>query len=123
MNQMNNIFSALAGAERVFEVMDMESEVDDGTVTLEEIHTDSGKNGFGLTELKKLPLRVRSFSTMLHSPMSPTKLFFTISTFMPSRVKKLHLSAQPAQAKLQLQTLSTAFMIFKRAQSPMMALI
>lgn len=36
MNQMNNIFSALAGAERVFEVMGMESEVDDGTVTLEE---------------------------------------------------------------------------------------
>lgn len=33
---MNNIFSALAGAERVFEVMGMESEVDDGTVTLEE---------------------------------------------------------------------------------------
>lgn len=36
MNQMNNIFSALAGTERVFEVMGMESEVDDGTVTLEE---------------------------------------------------------------------------------------
>ena len=35
-NQMNTIFSALAGAERVFEVMEMEPEVDDGTVTLEE---------------------------------------------------------------------------------------
>ncbi len=34
--QMNNIFSALAGAERVFEVMDIEPEVDDGLVTLEE---------------------------------------------------------------------------------------
>ncbi|MCD7722943.1 MAG: ABC transporter ATP-binding protein/permease [Clostridiales bacterium] len=32
-NQMNNIFSALAGAERVFEIMDMDSEIDDGTVT------------------------------------------------------------------------------------------
>ncbi len=32
-NQMNNIFSALAGAERVFEIMDMEGEVDEGTVT------------------------------------------------------------------------------------------
>lgn len=35
-NQMNNIFSALAGAERVFDVMDMEPEVDEGTVILEE---------------------------------------------------------------------------------------
>ncbi|MDE6658693.1 MAG: ABC transporter ATP-binding protein/permease [Eubacterium sp.] len=35
-NQMNTIFSALAGAERVFEVMEMEPEVDEGTVTLEE---------------------------------------------------------------------------------------
>ncbi len=34
--QMNNIFSALAGAERVFEVMDIEPEVDEGLVTLEE---------------------------------------------------------------------------------------
>lgn len=46
MNQMNNIFSALAGAERVFEVMDMESEVDDGTVTLEEIKTENGKKWY-----------------------------------------------------------------------------
>lgn len=35
-NQMNTIFSALAGAERVFEVMDMAPEVDEGTVTLEQ---------------------------------------------------------------------------------------
>lgn len=46
MNQMNNIFSALAGAERVFEIMDMESEVDEGTVTLEEIATENGKNWY-----------------------------------------------------------------------------
>lgn len=43
MNQMNNIFSALAGAERVFEVMDMESEIDEGTVTLVEENTVNGK--------------------------------------------------------------------------------
>lgn len=35
-NQMNTIFSALAGAERVFEVMEMEPEIDEGTVTLKE---------------------------------------------------------------------------------------
>lgn len=35
-NQMNTIFSALAGAERVFEIMDMAPEVDEGAVTLEQ---------------------------------------------------------------------------------------
>lgn len=35
-NQMNTVFSALAGAERVLEIMDMDPEVDEGTVTLEE---------------------------------------------------------------------------------------
>ena len=39
---MNNIFSALAGAERVFEIMDMDYEVDEGTVTLEET-VENGK--------------------------------------------------------------------------------
>ncbi len=43
MNQMNNIFSALAGAERVFEIMDMQSEVDEGTVTLEETEENGAK--------------------------------------------------------------------------------
>lgn len=43
MNQMTNIFSALAGAERVFAIMDMQSEIDNGTVSLEEIKTENGK--------------------------------------------------------------------------------
>ncbi len=38
--QMNTIFSALAGAERVFEIMDMEPEVDNGDVVLEEVEED-----------------------------------------------------------------------------------
>jgi ATP-binding cassette subfamily B multidrug efflux pump len=33
-NQLNTVLSALAGAERVFEVMDQEPELDEGTVTL-----------------------------------------------------------------------------------------
>lgn len=40
-NQMNNIFSALAGAERVFDIMDMKPEVDEGKVTL----TEKNENG------------------------------------------------------------------------------
>lgn len=56
MNQMNNIFSALAGAERVFEVMDMESEVDNGTVTLSEEKTTEGKKWFWIDGDKKIPV-------------------------------------------------------------------
>lgn len=56
MNQMNNIFSALAGAERVFEIMDMPSETDDGTVTLEEIKTPQGSNWFWIDGEKRIPV-------------------------------------------------------------------
>ncbi len=56
MNQMNNIFSALAGAERVFEIMDMESEVDKGTVTLEEIRDENGKRWFWLDGENRIPV-------------------------------------------------------------------
>lgn len=56
MNQMNNIFSALAGAERVFEIMDMEREVDNGTVTLNEEKTAEGKKWFWLDGDKKTPV-------------------------------------------------------------------
>lgn len=56
MNQMNNIFSALAGAERVFEVMDLQPEVDEGTVTLEEIHTENGKEWHWVDGDKKTPV-------------------------------------------------------------------
>ena len=56
MNQMNNIFSALAGAERVFEVMDTASEIDEGTVTLEEVKTPEGKKWFWIDGEQKIPV-------------------------------------------------------------------
>lgn len=56
MNQMNNIFSALAGAERVFEIMDMDSEVDEGTVTLEDIKTENGKKWFWRDGENRIPV-------------------------------------------------------------------
>ncbi len=56
MNQMNNIFSALAGAERVFEIMDMPSETDNGTVTLEEVKTPQGNNWFWIDGEKRIPV-------------------------------------------------------------------
>ena len=35
--QVNTVLSAVAGAERVFEIMEAEPEVDDGKVTLERV--------------------------------------------------------------------------------------
>ena len=46
-NQMNTILAALAGAERVFEVMDQPEEVDDGVVTL----VGANKNTDGFVEV------------------------------------------------------------------------
>ena len=39
--QMTSILSALAGAERIFEIIDMEPEVDEGVVTLVGAHKDA----------------------------------------------------------------------------------
>ena len=55
-NQMNTVFSALAGAERVFEIMDMSPEIDDGTVTLSEEKTADGKKWFWIDGDKKIPV-------------------------------------------------------------------
>lgn len=55
-NQMNTVFSALAGAERVFNIMDMESEVDNGTVTLSEEKTPNGKKWFWIDGEKRIPV-------------------------------------------------------------------
>ncbi|MGN0534585.1 MAG: ABC transporter ATP-binding protein [Eubacterium sp.] len=55
-NQMNTIFSALAGAERVFRIMDMESEIDEGTVTLHEEKAETGKKWYWLDGGKKIPV-------------------------------------------------------------------
>ena len=56
MNQMNNIFSALAGAERVFEIMETPSDVDEGTVTLFEERTPEGKKWFWIDGEERIPV-------------------------------------------------------------------
>lgn len=55
-NQMNTVFSALAGAERVFMIMDTESELDEGTVTLSEESTQNGKEWFWVDGDKRIPV-------------------------------------------------------------------
>ena len=49
-NQINSIVMALAGAERIFELMDVEPEVDEGYVTL--VNADIDENG-NITESEK----------------------------------------------------------------------
>mgnify|MGYP002515451003 FL=1 len=58
-NQMNTVFSALAGAERVFKIMDIEKEIDNGTVTLSEEKTAECKKWFWLDGNKKIPVEGR----------------------------------------------------------------
>lgn len=41
--QLNNVFSAIAGAERIFALMDSVKEVDEGTITLEEISENGNR--------------------------------------------------------------------------------
>lgn len=55
-NQMNNIFSALAGAERVFEIMDMEPEMDEGTVTLQEEYENGARKWYWQDGEKWIPV-------------------------------------------------------------------
>ena len=56
MNQMNNIFSALAGAERVFEIMETPGDADEGTVTLLEERTPEGKKWFWIDGEEQIPV-------------------------------------------------------------------
>ncbi|MDE5964128.1 MAG: ABC transporter ATP-binding protein/permease, partial [Eubacterium sp.] len=55
-NQMNTVFSALAGAERVFKIMDIDRETDDGTVTLSAEKASDGKKWFWIDGDKKIPV-------------------------------------------------------------------
>ncbi|MBE6881425.1 MAG: ABC transporter ATP-binding protein [Oscillospiraceae bacterium] len=52
--QFNSIMLALAGAERIFEVLDLEPEVDEGKVTLEKVENDYN---WVLPDGKRVPLR------------------------------------------------------------------
>lgn len=86
-NQMNTVFSALAGAERVFEVMDMSSEVDNGTVTLHEEKTQDGKKWYWLDGDKKIPVEGKVVFTDVDFSYVPEKQV----------LKNINLYAKPGQ--------------------------
>ena len=87
MNQMNNIFSALAGAERVFEIMAMDKEVDDGTVTIREEKTSEGKKWYWIDDDKKIPVEGKVVFENVNFSYVPEKQV----------LKNINLYAKPGQ--------------------------
>lgn len=87
MNQMNNIFSALAGAERVFEIMAMDKEVDDGTVTIKEEKTTEGKKWYWIDDDKKIPVEGKVVFENVNFSYVPEKQV----------LKNINLYAKPGQ--------------------------
>lgn len=87
MNQMNNIFSALAGAERVFEIMAMDKEVDDGTVTIKEKKTAEGKKWYWIDDDKKIPVEGKVVFENVNFSYVPEKQI----------LKNINLYAKPGQ--------------------------
>lgn len=87
MNQMNNIFSALAGAERVFEIMAMDKEVDDGTVTIREEKTSDGKKWYWIDDDKKIPVEGKVVFENVNFSYVPEKQV----------LKNINLYAKPGQ--------------------------
>lgn len=87
MNQMNNIFSALAGAERVFEIMAMDKEVDDGTVTIKEKKTAEGKKWYWIDDDKKIPVEGKVVFENVNFSYVPEKQV----------LKNINLYAKPGQ--------------------------
>ena len=133
--QFNSIVMALAGADRIFKLLDEKPEVDDGYVTLVNVRKEGEK--LVETEQKKqvcghgsIPTvkqakqsivnsRVRLLWTMLTSVIQMIKSFFTILICTQNPVRRLRLSVQQVQAKQQSQTLLTDSMIFRTVKSVM----
>lgn len=132
--QFNSIVMALAGADRIFKLLDEKPEVDDGYVTLVNVR----KEGDRLVETEKKQVcglgsiltvkqakqsivnsRVRLLWTMLTSVIQMIKSFFTILICTQNPVRRLRLSVQQVQAKQQSQTLLTDSMIFRTVKSVM----
>ena len=112
--QFNSIVMALAGAERIFELMDEEPEVDNGYVTL--VNAKYDKNGElvetpektniwawkhphedGTTTYTQVRGDVRFFD--VDSVITRIRSFCTTSRCTPSPVRRSRSSVQPARAK------------------------
>ena len=120
---MNVLFAALAGAERIFAVLDEEIETDDGDVIL--INDDKGNIGKFLEdgEFEKLLFVEILDSKILILVMWKGKRFLKILAFTLNQDRRLHLLVLPVLEKQQLQTLLIDFMKLMMVLSYMMGLI
>ena len=114
--QVNTILSALAGAERIFEVMDAPAEIDEGQVTLERLPDDADA-GNASTEHwvwrkpdgTAVPLR------------GDVRLEHVDFSYVEGRGRRSPLWAPPAPARPPSPTSSTVSMRSSTAPSPMTA--
>lgn len=108
--QLNAIVMALAGAERIFRLMDEEPELDEGYVTLVNAKEENGKltetkertgNGHGSIRTRQMDLWITAscravwYSNMLISATTRIKLFCTMYRCLQSRVRRSRLSVLP----------------------------
>lgn len=136
--QLNSVVMALAGAERIFALLDEESETDDGYVTLVNAAIENGKikeskERTGIWAWKHYHKDtdttdyIRLTGDVVFDDVdfgyTPEKLSFTMLIYMLLLVRRLPLLAQLVQEKLLLQTLLTVFMIFRTVKSDTMELI
>ena len=137
--QGNFLLAALAGAERIFNVLDEQPETDEGTVEIVRVEKSAdgtlvpsaGGRRTGLWACATVPTPPPlSFpcAGMYGSGMSALVTFRARPPCMmlrctPNRGRRSPLSVPPARAKPRLPTSSTAFMISPPAPSPMTALM
>ena len=111
--QINFVVMGLAGAERIFGLLDQESEHDEGYVTLVNAKPD-GKGDVTETTPSS---RVTSASRASTSATRPTTWSCTTSRCSPSPVRRWPSSARPVPARRPSRTSSTASTTSRAARS------
>ena len=122
-NQMNTVFSALAGAERVFEIMDMSPEIDDGTVTLSEEKTADGKKWFWIDGDKKIPVEGKVVFEDVDFSYVPEKQVLKDINLYAKPGQKIAFVGSTGAGKTTITNLINRFMISSVAQSHTIQLI
>ena len=115
-----------AGAKRIYEIIDTESEVDDGVVTLEQIDHDHWawhhprKNG----QDELVPLRgdVR-FENVNFSYNPDKQILFLMFLYLRNQVKKIAFVGATGAGKTTITNLINRFMIFNLDLLHMMVLM
>ena len=127
--QFNSIVMALAGAQRIFALLDEKPEVDTGDITLVNAKREEGDellettsapaHGPGRCRRRMASIALSnskaiSNSRMSISAMTRRRLSCMISPFTAARARRLPLSVRPALARQRLPTSSTVSMTSRK---------